>query len=42
MDVLDRLMSFQGVLTNIYGEYSNKVVYDQDKEQAKHILKEVY
>jgi hypothetical protein len=40
--LLDRLMSYNGVISQIYGKYADKIVYDQSRERAKHLLYHIY
>lgn len=40
--ILDRLMSYNGVITQVYWKYADKIVYDQSRERAKNILYHVY
>ena len=40
--ILDELMSYNGIVTQVYGKYADNIIYDQTKERAKQILYHVY
>ena len=40
--IMDRLMLVVGLFESVYGKLTDLIVYDNDKEKGKRILKEVY
>ena len=42
MNMLEQLMWYNGIVTQIYWKYADNIIYDQSREKAKHILYHVY
>ncbi len=41
-NILDRLMSVVGIFESVFWKFTDLIVYDEEKEKVKRILKEVY